>query len=172
MRVVIKQITKFIIIGVSAVLVDLVIYYFLSDILSLNTDISKAAGFLVGTVYTYYLNKRWTWRYTERSNKGMVAMFGLVYAVSFVFNIFINKYGLIMIPEFIVNLNVRMTHEPSAVVNTTQGSYDIFAIKGNKFLAFFFATLASAVINFLGQKFLVFKHVKLDPKDETNIEVS
>jgi len=160
-RVVIKQITKFFIIGVSAVLVDLVIYYFLSDLLSVNTDISKAAGFMVGTVYTYFLNKRWTWRYTEKSNKGMLLMFGLVYAVSFVFNILINKYGLVLIPEFVVNLNIR----------SDSGNFDIFAIKGGKFLAFFLATLVSAVVNFLGQKFLVFNQVKLDPKDETNIEV-
>ncbi len=161
MRVVIKQITKFFIIGVSAVLVDLVIYYFLSDILSLNTDFSKALGFLVGTIYTYFLNKRWTWRHTEKSNKGMVVMFGLVYAVSFVFNILINKYGLLWIPEFKLSLSY----------DSAASNFDIFAIKGGKFLAFFFATLVSAVINFLGQKFLVFKQVKLDPKDETNIEV-
>lgn len=161
MRVVIKQITKFFIIGVSAVLVDLVIYYFLSDILSVNTDISKACGFLVGTVYTYFLNKMWTWRYTEKSNKGMVVMFGMVYGVSFIFNILINKYGLVLIPEFVVNLNIR-----SETMN-----FDVFAIKGGKFLAFFLATVTSAVINFLGQKYLVFKKVKLDPKDETNIEV-
>ena len=161
MRVVLKQITKFFIIGVSAVLVDLVIYYFLSDILSLNTDFSKAAGFLIGTIYTYFLNKMWTWRYTEKSNKGMVMMFALVYGISFIFNILINKYGLILIPEFVVNLNIRSENY----------NYDIFAIKGGKFLAFFLATVTSAVINFLGQKFLVFNKVKFDPKDETNIEV-
>jgi putative flippase GtrA len=160
-RVVLKQITKFFIIGVSAVLVDLVIYYFMSDILSLNTDISKASGFLVGTVYTYYLNKMWTWRYTEKSNKGMVFMFGLVYGISFVFNILINKFGLVLIPEFEVSLKI----------DSASWHYDIFAIKGGKFLAFFIATITSAIINFLGQKFLVFNKVKFDPKDETNIEV-
>jgi putative flippase GtrA len=160
-RVVIKQITKFFIIGVSAVIVDLVIYYFLSDLLGLNTDISKASGFLIGTVYTYFLNKKWTWRYTEKSNKNMVTMFGLVYAVSFVFNILINKYGLLWIPDRNVFLDVTID----------QDKYSIFAFKGGKFLAFFLATVVSAVINFLGQKFLVFKQVKLDPKDDTNIEV-
>jgi putative flippase GtrA len=161
-RVVIKQITKFFIIGVSAVLVDLVIYYFLSDLMSVNTDISKACGFMVGTVYTYYLNKRWTWRHTEKSNKGMVVTFGMVYAVSFVFNILINKYGLLWLPD--KNVFLEMT------IDTNK--YTLFAFKGGKFLAFFFATATSAVINFLGQKFLVFnKKVRLDPKDETNIEV-
>ena len=161
MRVVIKQITKFIIIGVSAVMVDLIVYYTLSDFLSVNTDLSKAFGFLIGSVYTYILNKRWTWRHTEKSNKGMVAMFGLVYAISFIFNILINKYGLVVIPEFNLNLNVH---------SDTQ-NFNIFAIKGHKFLAVFSATAVSAIVNFIGQKFLVFNQVKLDPKDETNIEV-
>jgi putative flippase GtrA len=161
LRVVIKQITKFIIIGVSAVMVDLLVYYFLSDILSVNTDLSKAFGFLIGSIYTYILNKRWTWRHTEKSNKGMLAMFGLVYAISFIFNILINKYGLLLIPEFNLSLNIRSATE----------NFDIFAIKGGKFLAVFCATVISAVINFIGQKFLVFNQVKLDPKDETNIEV-
>ncbi len=163
MKVVIKQITKFFIIGVSAVLVDFIIYYMMSDLMGINTDLSKAIGFMVGTVYTYFLNKRWTWKYTERSNKGMVLKFGIVYAVSFVFNILINKYGLELIPDF--NINLSLTYTDGNVQN-------IFSIKGDKFLAFFFATVMSAVINFIGQKFLVFKQVQVDPKDETNIEVS
>jgi putative flippase GtrA len=163
-KVVIKQITKFFIIGVSAVLVDFIIYYLLSDLLSVQLDVSKAVGFMVGTVYTYFLNKMWTWRHTEKSNKGMVIKFGLVYAVSFVFNILINKYGLVLIDEFDVSLNCNFVK--------TNELTTLFSIKGHKFLAFFLATLVSAVINFIGQKFLVFKQVKLDPKDETNIEVS
>ena len=163
MKVVIKQITKFFIIGVSAVLVDFIIYYMMSDLMGINTDLSKAAGFMIGTVYTYFLNKRWTWKYTERSNKGMVLKFGLVYAVSFVFNIFINKYGLEWIADF--NINLSLTFSDGNLKN-------IFSVKGDKFLAFFFATVMSAVINFIGQKFLVFKQVNVDPKDETNIEVS
>ena len=118
---------------------------------------------MIGTVYTYFLNKRWTWKYTERSNKGMVLKFGLVYAVSFVFNIVINKYGLEWIPDF--NINLTLSFSDGNLKN-------IFSIKGDKFLAFFFATVMSAVINFIGQKFLVFKQVTADPKDDTNIEVS
>lgn len=163
MKLVIKQITKFFIIGVSAVLVDFVVYYLLSDFAKVNTDISKAFGFIIGTIYTYFLNKRWTWKYTEKSNKGMVFMFGIVYAVSFVFNLLINKYGLEYLPDYQISLTLQGSE---GKINT------LFAIKGDKFLAFFFATVVSAVINFIGQKFLVFKAVQLDPKDETNIEVS
>ncbi len=163
MKLVIKQITKFFIIGVSAVLVDFIVYYMMSDFMNVNTDISKALGFIIGTIYTYFLNKKWTWKYTEKSNKGMVFMFGIVYAVSFVFNILINKYGLEYLPHNMISLTAQ---------NSDGKLSTLFAIKGEKFLAFFFATVMSAVINFIGQKYLVFKTVNLDPKDETNIEVS
>ena len=164
MKLVLKQLTKFVIIGISAVLVDLVIYYISSDIMGLNIDLSKGMGFLVGTVYTYFLNKRWTWKYTERSNHGMILKFALVYLVSLVFNILINKYGLLWSPQFDVNLNITLYPEGNI--------QSLMSVKGHKFLAFFFATVASAFINFLGQKYLVFKSSKLDPKDDTNIEVS
>lgn len=93
----------------------------------------------------------------------MVFMFGIVYAVSFVFNILINKYGLEYLPHNMISLTAQ---------NSDGKLSTLFAIKGEKFLAFFFATVMSAVINFIGQKYLVFKTVNLDPKDETNIEVS
>ncbi|MBL7837198.1 MAG: GtrA family protein [Bacteroidetes bacterium] len=163
MKLVIKQITKFFIIGVSAVLVDFIVYYVMSDFMAINTDISKAFGFIIGTIYTYFLNKKWTWKHTEKSNKGMVFMFGIVYAVSFIFNLLINKYGLAYLPHNLISLTAQSS---DGKIST------LFAIKGEKFLAFFLATVVSAIINFIGQKFLVFKTVKLDPKDETNIEVS
>ncbi|HEY1046906.1 MAG TPA: GtrA family protein [Bacteroidia bacterium] len=162
MKVVLKQITKFGIIGVSAVLVDGIVYYFFSDILSVDSKLSKGLGFLVGTIYTYFLNKRWTWKYTEKSNKGMLLKFALVYAVSMGFNVFINEYVITAMPDNVFEINMRSTTE----------TVNFFSIKSDKFLAFFFATVASAVINFFGQKFLVFNKVKLDPKDETKIEVS
>lgn len=163
MKVVIKQITKFFIIGVSAVLVDLIVYYTFSDLFKVNTDISKSFGFLIGSTYTYYLNKQWTWKYTERTNKGLVGKFAIVYAISFIFNILINKYGLLFIPDFVFSALIE--HSDKTITN-------LVTVKGDKILAFFFATVFSAVFNFSGQKYWVFNHVKLDPKDETNIEVS
>lgn len=163
MRVVVKQITKFFIIGLSAVLVDLIVYYILSDFLAIHTDISKAAGFLIGSVYTYYLNKMWTWRYTERTDHGIIGRFALIYAISFVFNVLINRYSLNILPDFLV----------SATITREDGTqFSLLALKGGKFLAFFFATVFSAVFNFIGQKFWVFKAGKYDPKDDTSIEVS
>lgn len=162
MRVVLKQITKFFIIGVSAVLVDLIIYYALSDFMKLGTDLSKAFGFMAGSTYTYYLNKRWTWRHTEKTNKGLVSRFATIYVISFFFNIFINKLAIDNISDFLI----------SATITNENGSlFNIFSVKGDKFAAFLCATVFSAGFNFMGQKYWVFSSVKSDPKDDTNIEV-
>ena len=146
----------------SAVLVDLIVYYTLSTLFNLNTDISKACGFLFGSVYTYYLNKKWTWKHTEKSNKGMIFRFAIIFLISFAFNVLINKYSLSLLPDFV--FNAQLTYSTGEI-------FPIISLKGDKFLAFFFATVFSAVFNFLGQKFWVFKQVKFDPKDETKIEV-
>ncbi len=179
MRVVIKQITKFVIIGLSAVLVDLIVYYAFSDLLGFNQDfkllkfsekwsltgthLSKAAGFVVGSIYTYLLNKHWTWRYTEKSNKGMIAKFITIYALSLLMNVLVNEWALNYFPDYL--LSATLTDDNNNI-NT------LFAIKGGKFLAFFIATAVCTLFNFMGQKFWIFNTITLDPKDETNIEVS
>lgn len=162
MKVVLKQITKFGIIGVSAVLVDAFFYYLLSGFWTVDTSIAKGVGFLFGTIYTYFLNKTWTWKHTEKSNKGMLMKFAIVYAISFVVNIYVNAYFLEAINDGDIALSL---------VNS-DNDRTLFSFKADKVIALFLATVASAIINFIGQKFFVFKKVKLDPKDETNIVVS
>ena len=159
MRVVIKQITKFIIIGLSAVVVDLIIYYTLSEFLKINVNVAKACSFLTGTFYTYYLNKRWTWRMADKGNKGMFLTFVMIYMVSLGLNLLVNHLCLTGFPKF--NFDFGITTETQYI--------NFLSFKGNKFLAFFFATLASAFLNFFGQKFLVFKTAKAELEDVLDI---
>jgi putative flippase GtrA len=147
-RIVVKQISKFFIIGVSAVLVDLTIYYMLSSLFGLSTDVAKGIGFLTGAFYTYHLNKLWTWRNKEKSDKQTLLRFALIYSISFIANILINKFALLTIPGFVASFNI---------VPDGQKGFDIFAVKGEKLLSFIAATGFSAFFNFLGQKFFVFK---------------
>jgi len=147
-RIVVKQITKFFIIGVSAVLVDLTIYYLLSNLLGLSTDVAKGLGFLTGAFYTYHLNKLWTWRNKEKTDKQTLLRFALIYGISFIANILINKYALLNIPSFVASFHIA----PDGL-----NGFDVFAVKGEKLLAFVLATGFSAFFNFLGQKFFVFK---------------
>lgn len=135
-----KQIIKFTIIGVIAVLVDLSIYYLLLNILPVNNEglitieaVSKTFSFISGTFVTYNLNKFWTWRQRNNS-KTRFAKFLFLYSSSMLLNVATNSIVLMVCQEY-----ESVYHVPHEYV-----------------VAFICATGASAVYNFLGQKFWVF----------------
>lgn len=157
-----KQLVKFIISGVVAVLTDFVVYYSLGA-LPVDTsahlgiglqviDLWKALGFISGTVVTYNLNKFWTWRKTDKNNKRL-RNFVILYVISFIINIGMNKYALNFIPnnEFILSVK-RFDSQLE----------QLMAIKTDKLAAFLIATIASTVVNFVGQKIWVFKGSEAD----------
>ncbi len=136
-----KQLTKFIIIGVLAVLTDLAFYTAFLQIITKdlfgivdNEAVSKTLSFLCGLTVTYSLNKRWTWRRKDRSNRRLVK-FLLTYGVSLVLNVSINSLLL-----FVLH------------------TQELFATVPSKYLiAFIGATGFCSAVNFLGQKFWIFK---------------
>ena len=146
MKAAVKQFTIFFVIGCSAVAVDFFIYKFTLDILCpgcedetsfknyfLNfnsADLSKAISFMCGSFYTYYMNKHFTWKKKDRNNRRLARFFAL-YSISFVMNIFGNKWALTWPDEMVPILKVTDS-------------------------AFLFATGLSVIINFLGQKLWVF----------------
>ncbi len=152
-----KQITKFTISGIIAVFVDFAVYYGLSNLAGNANDFAisglhwndvyKGLGFMTGTFVTYNLNKYWTWRTSDRNNKRLLN-FGLLYLVSFVINILINKWGLHTFKDDEISV-IFTNHE--AVSNS------LLAFKTDKLFAFILATGVSSVVNFLGQKIWVFK---------------
>lgn len=163
MKLVVKQITKFFIIGVSAVMVDFIIYYATTEFFGINNDIGKSLGFIIGSFYTYYLNKRWTWRNQNKSNKKMIFRFAVIYALSFIGNVLVNKYCINILPDSLISLQIT---------NTKQEAMKLISLQLDKLTAFFFATVFSAVFNFLGQKFWVFKEIpEKDLEEEVEIEI-
>jgi putative flippase GtrA len=154
-----KQLAKFMISGIVAVTSDLLVYYALSAIpryfevtivngIGFNeTDLYKGIGFIVGTFVTYNLNKYWTWRQSDK-RQGQVSRFIILYAITFFFNVIVNKQALVMLPdnEFAIT-----------ILRHTGISEQIFAMKIDKILAFGIATFLSSILSFSGQKFWVFK---------------
>jgi putative flippase GtrA len=139
-----KQLIKFTLIGIFAVLVDLVFYYtFLntlpqkSSLLVNNEDISKTLSFVCGALVTYNLNKFWTWKQKNRSNTRFIKFFSL-YLVSLIINVGVNKGSLIALTSL-------SFLEP---------------IPFKYFFAFLAATGFSAIFNFAGQKMWVFSEKK------------
>ena len=140
-----KQLTKFALVGISAVCVDLVVYYLLSQFVDVN--ISKALSFASGTFVTYNLNKYWTWRQTDKNNKRLL-IFIILYALSLLINVGVNSLGLKYLPYSELVISSRDLYE---TMN------QLFVMKTDKFIAFFIATAVSSIFNFLGQKYWVFK---------------
>ncbi|HAQ70618.1 GtrA family protein [Salibacteraceae bacterium] len=136
-----KQLIKFTLIGVLAVMVDLTCYYILLNIFPENwtfgfhiEDFAKAISFLCGMSVTYTFNKLWTWKSKNRSNK-RVLNFTILYSISLFVNVFSNS----MMLDVLHNV-------------------ELFKILDFKYLiAFITATGISASLNFIGQKFWVFK---------------
>ncbi|MFT4521454.1 MAG: putative flippase GtrA [Bacteroidia bacterium] len=154
-----KQIMKFTISGVIAVCFDFTIYYGLSNIFyeAANSgqvligdfgwnDVFKAFGFLSGTLVTYNLNKFWTWRQTDR-NRDRLKNFLVLYAISFVINVIVNKYGLRLFSDDEIVLLSRPE---------IGNQIEVIAFKTDKLFAFLMATIVSSVFNFVGQKIWVF----------------
>ncbi|MDC6350604.1 GtrA family protein [Zeaxanthinibacter sp. PT1] len=117
-----KQLLKFGVSGVTAVLVDYLVYLALYPYLGPN--IAKGVSFLTGTMVAFVLNKYWTFEAKEFSGKQLMK-FLILYGITLGLNIGTNHLCLIWFESII--------------------------------FAFLCATGLSAVLNFIGQKFWVFK---------------
>ncbi len=142
-----KQVVKFTMIGVLAVLVDLGFYYLLLQLIpeklfgfAPNESVAKSISFLCGMSVTYSLNKLWTWKKKDKSSS-RIAKFVALYAFSLVMNVLVNSSLLFLLQHFAYILDLPNKY----------------------FIAFIGATGFSAVMNFIGQKFWVFK---LEPSIE------
>lgn len=136
-----KQVIKFILIGILAVVVDLICYYFLLRLLPdkafsviSNEAFAKTISFLCGLNVTYIFNKSWTWKHNNKSSKRF-GKFIILYSFSLFINVFMNSFFLKILQK-----------NPSFT-----------AIPYKYFVAFVGATLLSASFNFFGQKVWVFK---------------
>ncbi len=80
---------RFTISGISTVLLDILAYSILLN-LSMNINISKGISFLVGTLYAYFINKKWTF---EAVGGGYIFIkFLFIYLISLSINITLNRY--------------------------------------------------------------------------------
>ncbi len=87
-----KEIFRFLLSGITAVSVDLLSYTLLLQIHT-PLPLAKGAGFLSGTLVTYFLNKFWTFQKPDREWQE-VLRFIILYAVSMGINIGINHLVL------------------------------------------------------------------------------
>ncbi len=117
-----KQFIRFFVSGVTAVAIDMGIYYLLKERLDYN--IAKGVSFLSGTIVAYILNKFWTFEEKKYSSVELIKFFTL-YSLTLFINIYVNHLTLNLFQSVL--------------------------------FAFLIATGVSTVLNFVGQKFWVFK---------------
>lgn len=131
-----KQIYKFIFSGICAVLTDMLFYYILSNYVDIAT--AKGVSFLVGTITAYLMNKYYTFEQKEK-NFVEILKFVFLYMFSLSANVFVNSLSFKFLPILFKYLQILDMNQTI------------------KFFSFLFATGTSTIINFVGQKFFVFK---------------
>jgi putative flippase GtrA len=136
-----KQLVKFTLIGLLAVSVDLLCYFILLNLLPEkmfqtigNEALAKSISFICGMTVTYFLNKFWTWKKKDRSQKRLVK-FGLLYGIALLINVGTNSGLLYVLHQYRNLLDLPYKY----------------------FIAFVGASGLSAAVSFMGQKFWVFK---------------
>lgn len=123
-----KKIIIFIIVGVTSVCIDWTTYLAFLFFLNIEMNLSKALSFCIGAIFSYFANKYWTFN-SQRKNLIAVPKFILVYLCALFLNVFVNDISSLIFSEF---------------------EYVIL-------IAFFFATILSAIFNYLGLNLWVFK---------------
>lgn len=123
-----RELAIFLVVGVTTVLVDFISYRSLTGLANVPVDLAKAIGFALGTVFSYFANRFWTFAH-QPHGPGSVWRFALLYASTLATNVLINALAL------------RVLADSMAAVP----------------VAFVVATAVSACLNFLGMKFFVFR---------------
>ena len=123
-----KEARIFLVVGTLTVMVDFLIYH-LFLWLGAAYALAKATGFISGTIFAYFANRHWTFGHTQHSPNSAVR-FALLYAATLGANVIINAGGL----------NMTRT------------------LPWGVHIAFLVATGVSALLNFFGMKFFVFRH--------------
>ena len=122
-----KESLLFIIIGITAVLIDISTYMLLLS-LTKYINFSKSVSFIMGASFSYFGNKNYT--FNAKVNKVTPIYFALVYSSSLILNIYINKFCL----------NIFSQKTLTSI-----------------FISFFISTLICAIFNFVMMKIFVFK---------------
>ena len=119
---------RFLVVGALTVAIDLA-FYRLTMFTGFSTSSAKTIGFIVGCLFAFVANRTWTFSAKESVSLSEIAKFAAVYGGTLVANVAVN--GLV--------LGLLGNGEPALIV------------------AFLVATAVSAMLNFLGMKFLVFQ---------------
>ena len=123
-----REAVIFLFVGSTTVLIDLIGYSFLLWLDIFSVNLAKVTGFLAGLAFSYVANKKLTFGHTSHE-RGSLNRYLFIYGITLAVNVIANAVALHSLPVW-----------ENVIV-----------------MAFIVATSLSALINFLGMKFFVFR---------------
>jgi len=122
-----NQVGRFLIVGITTVLIDFVIYILLL-FFDFETDLSKAVSFSGGAIFAYFANRGYTFK-SKRKGLLSFTLFSVLYILTLTINVSMNE-----------------------LILSVFGKTQLFII-----FAFIAATGLSAAINYIGMKYIIFR---------------
>jgi putative flippase GtrA len=137
------ELSRFIIIGIIATIFDFSLYSIGHQWFNLPYAMAKTFSFICGSCLAYFLNKHFTFK-QEKHQASQMIRFAILYILTMLVNVAVNSSSIAILTQKI------------SISWLTKSEILIFS--------FVVATGTSTVINFIGQKFWVFKSAKQTPE--------
>lgn len=84
-----RRLFRFCIIGGITTIIDFIIYWFLSQ--SIDISIAKICSMLCASIFSYFINKSWTFNNSDNRHKRYIWRFYIVFIINISLNTSINK---------------------------------------------------------------------------------
>lgn len=82
-----KQFVKFSVVGSSNTMVDFLVYLFLTRALAIYYIFAAIISFIVAVTWSFYLNRRWTFRHSGKNSTNQYLKFFIVNTVVMILNL-------------------------------------------------------------------------------------
>jgi putative flippase GtrA len=117
-----RELTKYIIVGISAVATDFVTYRLLGLVMALS--IAKTISYILGMIVAFILNRSWTFKSERKVNKDVIR-FIVVYTLSLFLNVSVN-HGLLYLFPYAITIAFTIATGVSVITNYVGQKFWVF----------------------------------------------